>query len=162
MQMHFYPAGGAGYILSMVLGTPALHKAHTDGAHLGELVDGLEAVVDGLSQQLGELLVVEDLQAAATGDLTDGGGVEAMMVVAVSALYENAGVAEALGVDLSADIVEVHAFADVPAGVLDGGVAVDVGEQAQAEAVLVVGGVSEAVHEHAGGGGVVGFAHAVV
>ena len=53
-------------------------------------------------------------------------------------------------------------FADVPACVLDGGVAVDVGEQAQAEAVLVVGGVGEAVHQDAGGGGMVGFAHPVV
>lgn len=38
-----------------------LDKAHANGAHLGELVDGFEAVVDGLSEQLGELLVVEDL-----------------------------------------------------------------------------------------------------
>ena len=37
-------------------------------------------------------------------------------------------------------------FAYVPARVLDGGVPVDVGQQTQAEAVLVVGGVGEAVH----------------
>ena len=43
-------------------------------------------------------------------------------------------------------------FADVPPGVLDGGVAVDVGQQAETEAVAVVGGICEAVHEHAGGG----------
>lgn len=40
-------------------------------------------------------------------------------------------------------------FADVPACVLDGGIAIDVGQQAEAEAVLVVGGVGEAVHEDA-------------
>ena len=50
----------------------------------------------------------------------------------------------------------------MPACVLDGGVSVDVGEQAQAEAVLVVGGVCEAVHQDAGGGGMVGFSHPVV
>lgn len=53
-------------------------------------------------------------------------------------------------------------FADVPPGVLDGGVAVDVGEQAEAEAVAVVGGIREAVDEHAGGGRLEGLAHAVV
>ena len=151
-------------------------------------------MVDRLGQQLGELLVVEDLEAAAAGDLAHGGGVEAVVVVAVAALDEDAGVAEALGVHLSPDVVQVHTwsgaqgeatasttaahprgrrctrrvygagatFADVPAGVLDGGVAVDVGQQAEAEAVLVVRGVGEAVHQHAGGGGVVGLAHAVV
>lgn len=50
----------------------------------------------------------------------------------------------------------------MPAGVLDGGVTVDVGEQAQAEAVLVVGRVGEAIHKHTGGGGMVGLSHAVV
>ena len=39
-------------------------------------------------------------------------------------------------------------FAYVPACVFDGGVAVDVGQQAEAEAVLVVGRVCEAVHQH--------------
>ena len=43
-------------------------------------------------------------------------------------------------------------FADVPPGVLDGGVAVDVGEQAEAESVAVIGGICETVNEHAGGG----------
>lgn len=84
-----------------------LYKAHADGAHLGELVDGLEAVVDGLCQQLCELLVVEDLQAAAAGDLAHGRGVEAVVVVTVAALDENAAVAQTLGVHFPADVVEV-------------------------------------------------------
>lgn len=41
-------------------------------------------------------------------------------------------------------------FANVPAGVLNCGVAVDVGQQSEAEAVLVVGRVSEAIHKHTG------------
>lgn len=53
-------------------------------------------------------------------------------------------------------------FAYVPARVLYRGVAVDVGEQAEAEAVLVVGGIGEAVHQDAAGGGVEGLAHPVV
>lgn len=40
-------------------------------------------------------------------------------------------------------------FADVPACVLYGGVAIDVGQQAEAEAVFVVGGVREAIHQDA-------------
>lgn len=53
-------------------------------------------------------------------------------------------------------------FANVPPGVLDGGVAVDVGEQPQAEPVLVVGGVGEAIHQDAGGGRVERLPNAVV
>ena len=60
----------------MVLGAPTLHEGHPDGAHLGELVDRLEPVVDGLGEEGGELLVVEDLEAAAGGDLAHGGRVE--------------------------------------------------------------------------------------
>lgn len=120
MQMHFYPAGGAGHILSMIFCTPALHKAHSDGAHLCELVDSLEAVVDRLGQQLSKLLVVKNLEAAAAGDLADGGGVEAVVVVAVSTLDEDAGVAEALSIDFAPNIIQMHTFANVPAGVLDG------------------------------------------
>lgn len=53
-------------------------------------------------------------------------------------------------------------FADVPPGVLNGGVAVDVGEQAEAESVAVVGGIREAIDKHAGGGRLEGLADAVV
>lgn len=40
----------------------------------------------------------------------------------------------------------------MPPGVFNGGVAVDVGEQAEAKSVAVVGGICEAINEHAGGG----------
>ena len=40
-----------------------------DGAHLGQLVDGLESVVDGLREKGGKFLVVEDLETAARRDL---------------------------------------------------------------------------------------------
>lgn len=85
-----------------------LDEAHADSAHLGELVDGLKAIVHRLSQQLCKLLVIEDLEAAAAGDLAHSGGVEAVVVVAVSALNEDAGVTQALGIDLSTDIVKVN------------------------------------------------------
>ena len=66
-------------------------------------------MVDRLGQQLGELLVVEDLEAAAAGDLAHSGGVEAVVVVAVAALDEDAAVAEALGVNLPSHVVQMDA-----------------------------------------------------
>ena len=63
----------------MVLRAPALDEGHPDGAHLGQLVHCLEPVVDGLGEECGELLVVEDLEAAAGGDLADSGRVEPEM-----------------------------------------------------------------------------------
>lgn len=84
-----------------------LHKAHTDGTHLCELVDDLKAVVDRLGEELGKQLVVKDLEAAAAGDLAHGGGVEAMLEVTVAALDEDAAVAQTLGVDLAAYVVQV-------------------------------------------------------
>lgn len=61
VKMNLNPAWGACHILSMVLCTPTLYKAHADGAHLGEFIDGFKTVIDGLSQELSKLLVVEDL-----------------------------------------------------------------------------------------------------
>jgi CII-binding regulator of phage lambda lysogenization HflD len=50
---------------SPVLCSPAFDEAHAYGTHPGELVDGLEALVDRLGQQSRKLLVVKDLQVAA-------------------------------------------------------------------------------------------------
>lgn len=46
IEMQFYPAGGAGHCLTSVLCSPTLDKTHANGAHSGELVDGLKAPVD--------------------------------------------------------------------------------------------------------------------
>ena len=78
-------------------------------------------------------LVVEYLEAAAGRDFADGGGVEAVVVVAVPRLHEDCRVREALGVHLPAHVVEVDALADVSPCVLYRGVAVHVGQLAQAE-----------------------------
>ena len=73
----------------MVLRAPSLDKRHPDGAHLGQLVHSLEPMVNGLGEQGGKLLVVEDLEAAARGDLADRGWVKAVVVVAVPGLDED-------------------------------------------------------------------------
>lgn len=84
-----------------------LHKAHTDGTHLGELIDSLEAVVDGLGQKLGKLLVVENLQAAFAGDLTHGRRMEAMVIITITALDEDTAVAQTFCVHLPAHVIEM-------------------------------------------------------
>lgn len=58
--------------------------------------------------------------------------------------------------------VPSRTFPDVPARVLDGGVAVHVGQQAQAEAVTIVGRVGEAVHQDAGRGRLEGLSDPVI
>lgn len=161
--MYLYPARGGGYILAMVFSPPPLHEGHPDGAHLREFVDGFEPEVDGLGEEGGELLVVEDLEGAARGDFAYGGGVEAVVVVAVAGLHEDSRVTEAFSVDFAADIVEVDALADVSTGVLNGRVSVDVGKLTKTESVVVlVGGVSEPVNDDRMIVGVVDFAHSAV
>ena len=63
----------------MIFRAPTLDKGHPDGAHFGQLVDCLKAMVDRLREKSGKLLVVEDLEAAAGGDLADSGRVEPEM-----------------------------------------------------------------------------------
>lgn len=88
---------------------------------------------------------------------------KAVVVVTVAALDKNAGVTKALSVNLPSNVVQVHScvaettsgqdikliilcclrcfsftFADVSACILDCGVAVDIGQESEAEAVLVV------------------------
>lgn len=66
--------------------------------------------MDRLGKQLSEQLVVEDLEAAAAGDLADGGRVKAVLIVAVPALHKDAAVTHALGVNLSPNVVQMHAY----------------------------------------------------
>ena len=90
-----------------------LYKTHANGAHFGKLVNSLKSVVNRLGQQLGELLVVEDLEAAATRDLTDRSWMEAMVVVTVTALHKDAAVTQTLSVHLSTHIIQVHACREI-------------------------------------------------
>ena len=86
VQVDLNPAGGGGDVLPVVLRPPALHEGHPDGAHLGQLVHSLEAVVDGLCEEGGELLIIENFEVTARGDLADGGGVPAVPLVTVRRL----------------------------------------------------------------------------
>lgn len=64
-------------------------------------------MVDGLGEKLSKQLVVKDFEAAAAGDLADGGGVEAMLEIAVTALHEDAAVTQTLCVHLPTHIVQM-------------------------------------------------------
>ena len=127
--------------------SPRLFRS-PDGAHLGQLVDGLVAVVDVVLEEGGELVEAEYLERAAGRDLADGRGQELVDVVAVAGLHEDGRVGEARREDLLRVVVEDEADAlpDVPPRALDRRVAVDVAELAQTEAVVVLRGrIREAV-----------------
>ena len=162
VEMDLDPARGARHVLTMVLCAPALHEAHPNGAHLCELVYGLEALVDGERQELGKLLVVEDLEGAAGRDLTDGGRVERVGVVALPALDKDGVVTQALGENFPAHVEQVDSLPDVASHVLDGRVTVHVGEEPETEAVGGGGGIGEAIHDHVAAGGVEGLPHTLV
>ena len=164
IDMHLNPAGRISDVLPVVLGPPALHKAHANGAHACQLKDGLKALVpvDRLLKELSKLLVVEDLDAAGWRNLAHSGRVEAVRVVAVATLNEDGSFTEALGKHLPSHIEQVHTFANVPADVLNSGVVVDIGEEPQTEVVGVHAGISVAVHDHLGTGGTKLLSNALV
>jgi len=107
VEVDFDPAWSAGDVLPMVLGAPALHKTESYRAHLGQFKHCLVAAGDGLRQQLGKVLIVEDTQTAAWRDLADGGRMKAVVLVAVSTLNENTRIAQALGEHLTANVVQM-------------------------------------------------------
>ena len=108
--MNLHPTGRACDVLAMVLCPPALNETHANRAHLRELVHRLEAVVDGLAEQRGELLIVEDLERAARRDLADGRGVEAVVKITVTTLYKYTAVTQALCEYLTPNIVQMNTY----------------------------------------------------
>lgn len=64
VQVCLHPARRRGDGLSSVVGAPALHERHPNGAHSRECVGRLEALLDGGVQQRRKLSHAEDLQVA--------------------------------------------------------------------------------------------------
>lgn len=87
---------------------PYFNKAHSNSTHLGQLIHHFKTMIDWLGKQLGKELVVEDLEAAATGDLADSGWVETMLVVTVAALHKNTAVADTFSINFPTDIVKMN------------------------------------------------------
>lgn len=117
--MNLNPTWGAGNILSVIFCSPALNKTHSNGAHFGELIYCLKPMVDRLSQKLSKLLIIKNFEAAAAGNLTDSGGMKAMMKVAVPTLYEYAAVTETLRIHLPANIVQMNTFSNMSPSVFN-------------------------------------------
>lgn len=138
MQVDLNPAGSASDILAMVLCTPTLHKAHPDSAHFCQLVDYLKAMADRLGEKLSKQLVVEDLEAAATWDFTDCGGMKAVLVVAVAALHKNAAVAQAFRIHLPTNIIQMDAFPNVSSGVFNSRVPIDIRQEPETKPICLV------------------------
>ena len=160
--MHLYPAWRASHVLAVILRTPSLHKAHSNRAHLCELVHRLETLVDGHGEELGKLLVVEYLEAATRRDLADGSRVERVRMIALPALDEDCIVTQTLSKNLSPNIEEVNSFSNVPADVLDGRVAIHVGQETETEPVRGGGWISEPIHDHVASSGVESFSNPLV
>jgi len=138
MKVNLDPARGGCDILSVILCTPTLYKAHPDRTHFGQLVHCLESMVDRLSKKSGKLLVIENLEAAAGRNLTHRGGMESMVVVTVSRLHEYSRITEALCIDLASHIIQVNTLSNVAPRVLDSRVAVHIRQLTQAEPVVVL------------------------
>lgn len=64
-------------------------------------------MVNRLGEELGEQLVVKNLEAAAAGDLAHRGGVKAVLEITIAALDEDTAVAQTLCVDFPSDIIQV-------------------------------------------------------
>ena len=90
--MDLDPARGGRHLFPPVLLAPALHEGYPDGAHPGQVVDSLEAVVDTVGEESVELLSVEYLESAVGRDLSDGGRVPAVVLVTVWRLNKDGGV----------------------------------------------------------------------
>lgn len=65
-------------------------------------------MIDWLGKKLGKELVVEDLEAAATGDLADRGWMETVLVVTVAALHKNTAVTDTFSINLPTNVVKMN------------------------------------------------------
>jgi len=138
VEVNLNPTRRRSDILTMVLSAPAFYETHSNGALLGVLVYCFVAVINGLAQEMGKLLIAEDFKSASRWDLADGGGMEAVAVVAIATLHENGRVAQAFCVHLAAYIIQMNAFANVTACVLNGGIAINVRKEAQTKALVII------------------------
>ena len=59
-----------------------------DCAHFSQFVNGFEAMIDRLREQLSKLLIIENLERAAGRDFAYGRRVESVVVIAVTRLNE--------------------------------------------------------------------------
>lgn len=125
-----------------------------DCTHFSEFIDCFKSVVDTGRQQLGKLLVVEDLEGTAWRNFADGAGVELVVVITVTRLNKYGTVRQTLSVYLPTNVIQMNAlnknvklsnailnlirsvtFSYVSACIFYGRVSVHIGQLAEAESV---------------------------
>ena len=162
MEVHLNPARCACDILTMILCTPALHKAHANGTHFGELKDGLKSLVDALGKELSKILIVEYLERAAWRNLTNSSWMEVMRVVAVTTLHKYGPITEALSKHLTTYVKEMHSLSNVTTNILNGRVTVDIGQESEAESICIHAGICVTIHHNMGACGMECFPYPLV
>lgn len=160
--MYFDPTRCTCDVLAVVFSSPAFNKAHTNCAHFCELVDSFKALIHTLCQELGKFLVVEDFQAASRGNLAHCGRMKTVRVIAIATLDKNSTITQALSKNLSSNVKQVHSFSNVASDILNGGVSVDIGEQAQTKPVSIHAWVCISIHYHVRAGGMKSFTNSLV
>ena len=162
MEVHLNPARCARDILTMILCTPALHKAHANGTHFGELKDSLKSLVDTLGKKLSKILIVEDFERAAGRNLTHSGWMEVMGVVAVTTLDKYGAITEALSKHLTTNVEEMHSFSNVTTNILNGRVTVHIGQKSKAESICIHTRICVPIHHDMGACGMECFPYPLV
>ena len=120
VEVHLDPARSASHILAVVLRPPPFNKAHANRAHLCELKNSFKSLINTLGQQLGKVLVVEDLQRTSWRYLADGSRMKMMRVIAVTTLDKDGSIAKTLGKHLSSNVEQVDTFTNVSTNILNG------------------------------------------
>lgn len=149
IEVDLDPTRSAGDVLPVIFRPPSFNKTNPYSAHLGQLIHRLKTEIDAPRQQVRELRQAEDLQGATGRYFANGGRIESVVVVAAARLHKNRRVRQTFRVNFVVDITQVNSFPYVLPRVLYGGVAVDVAQLAETEAVAVlVRRLCESVDRH--------------
>jgi hypothetical protein len=70
---------------------------------------------------------------------------KAMMVITVSGLYKDGRVGQALGIDFTANIIQMHTLANVSSRILNGTISVNITQLAQTKAIRIVARICESI-----------------
>jgi len=145
MKVYFHPTRCAGNILTMVFGSPSLHKRHSDCAHFSQIKNSFKSVIDALAEEGCKFSIVENLQRAIRRYFANGTRMEAMAVITVPRLDEYCTIGHAFCVNFSTHVSQPDTLPNVTSSIFNGGVAIDVGQLAQAESIHVITWVRESI-----------------
>jgi len=145
--MDFNPTRRTGNVLTMIIHAPSFHERNSNRAHLRQLVSVLEATSERLSQHVAKNLMIEDLQLTSLDQFAHDRRMRLVDVIEVPRLHENR-VAQTRQVDVAFVEHQVDALSDMLPSLLDGRIAIHVGQQTQTYAVVSFRRISETVDGH--------------